>query len=173
MDRGVSDETGKELIGHGGGTGGYEAFIGFDKKNHRAVVVLASQQGGLITERLGWFLLEGVPLGPESAAGLSALSKGKLAGVGLKLVFDRPTRTIRATEVLPNSPASKAGLKAGLTVHRIGDVPTAEKSLEYCASLIRGPVGTKVRLELIDSQGTTNTIELTRQRVMIPSSQPG
>jgi CubicO group peptidase (beta-lactamase class C family) len=173
MDRGASDKIGKELIGHAGGTGGYESFIGFDKKNQRGVVVLASQQGGLIVEKVGWLLLEGVTLGPEIGAGVSALSKANAVGVGLHLDFDRPTRTIRIVGVLPNSPASKAGIKAGVTVHKIGDVPTADISLEHCACLIRGVAGTTVRLELIDAQGATNTVELTRQKVLIPSSQPG
>src|SRR6185436_8572235 len=165
----VSDETGKELIGHGGGTGGYEAFIGFDKKNQRGVVVLASQSGGLMVEKVGWFLLEGVKLGPEIAAGVSALSKGNVVGVGLHLDFDRPTRTICIAGVVPNSPASKAGVKAGLTVHKIGDTSTAGISLEHCACLIRGAAGTAVRLELVDAQGVTNAVELTRQKVLIPS----
>ena len=76
--------------------GGYESFIGFDKKNQRGIVVLSNQEGGLIVEKVGWFLLEGVTLGPEIAAGISALSKGNAVGVGMNLGFDRPTRTIRA-----------------------------------------------------------------------------
>jgi serine-type D-Ala-D-Ala carboxypeptidase/endopeptidase len=40
MDRSQSDQTGTELLGHAGGTGGYETFIGFDKQHRRGVVVL-------------------------------------------------------------------------------------------------------------------------------------
>ena len=168
MDRGISVQIGKQLLGHAGGTGGYETFIGFDKTAKRGVVVLANQQGGLITEKLGWFILEGVPLTPEITAGMSAVGDAALVGVGLKLEYDRQTRTIQATQVIPNSPASEAGLAAGFVVTKINGVPTAGKSLEHCASLIRGKTGTNVRLEVADPPGqNVNTIELTRRKLQI------
>jgi D-alanyl-D-alanine-carboxypeptidase/D-alanyl-D-alanine-endopeptidase len=165
MDRGISDQTGQSLLGHAGGTGGYEAFIGFDKERRRGVVVLTSQQGGLFVEKLGWFILQGVPLTPEIAAGLTAGGQGRLVGVGLKLDFDRQSRTIRETEVIPNAPAARAGVLPGLVIQAINGDPTAGKSLEHCASLIRGKAGTVVRLELFDlERNETSSVDLTREK---------
>ena len=66
--------------------------------------------------------------------------------------------------IVPNSPASQAGLPAGLIIQKIDDVPTASKSLVECVNLIRGKAGTKVRLELVTSDGSkTNTMEITRE----------
>jgi carboxyl-terminal processing protease len=70
--------------------------------------------------------------------------------------------------VLPNSPAAEAGLSSGLIICKIDDVLTVGMGIGQCAKLIRGPIGTKVRLQLVDpDQNETNTVELTRQRVPI------
>ena len=107
MDRSQSDQTGHELHGHAGGTGGYETFIGFDQQHRRGVVVLCSQQGFVASEPLGWLLLERVPLTkPNAAIALTGLSE--IAGVGIKLEFELASRALLITEVVPNSPASKA-----------------------------------------------------------------
>jgi serine-type D-Ala-D-Ala carboxypeptidase/endopeptidase len=47
MDFGVYQPPGMEILGHGGGTDGCSAFIGFDKKQRRGVVVLANQAAGV------------------------------------------------------------------------------------------------------------------------------
>src|SRR6266571_1210805 len=72
MNRGEGYQSGMELLGHAGGTGGYETFIGISKDQRRGVLVLSSRQGGLSSETIGWLLLRGVRLSPEIAIGLSA-----------------------------------------------------------------------------------------------------
>jgi hypothetical protein len=43
------------------------------------------------------------------------------------------------------------------------------KSVDWCASLIRGKAGTKVRLELINlERNKTNTVEMMRQKFAMP-----
>lgn len=166
-----SEQTGMELLGHGGGTAGYSAFIGFDRQHHRGVVVLFNQQdgtGSLHSQTLGWLLLEGAQLTPRITAGLFPRD-GELVGIGVKLGFDQPTRTLRIESIFPNTPASQAGLQAGLVVQKIDDIPAAGKSMDWCASLIRGKAGTKVRLELINPErNETSTVELLRQKFVMP-----
>jgi len=163
--RGEGAQSGMELIGHAGGTGGHETFIGFGKKQRKGVVVLCNQQGGLSPETIGWLLLKGSLLSPQVAMALRPGSE--VVGVGIALDLDRETRTVRITKVIPNSPASQAGLSAGLIVQRIDDVSTTGKGLTECAGLIRGLSGTKVRLELVDpKQNTTNTVEVTRGKYL-------
>jgi CubicO group peptidase (beta-lactamase class C family) len=163
--RGEGDQPAMELIGHAGGTGGHETFMGFGKKQRRGVVVLCNQQGGPSPEIIGWLLLKGTRLSPQVAMALRTGSE--VVGVGIALDLDRETRVVRITKVIPNSPASQAGLSAGLILQRIDDVSTTGKGLTECAALIRGLSGTKVRLELVDSQdNTTNTLELTRQKFL-------
>ncbi len=164
--RGEGFQSGMELLGHGGATGGYETFIGINKDQRKGVVVLSSQQGGLSAETIGWLLLKGVRLSQEIAIGLSAGTNA--VGIGVGIDFDTKTRTVRITKVLPNSPASESGLSPGLVVQRIDDVATTDKSLTECLGRIRGKPGTRIRLELFDpKQNATNLVELTRRRIQM------
>jgi CubicO group peptidase (beta-lactamase class C family) len=166
-DDGVYQPPGMELLGHGGGTGGYSAFIGFDVKKRRGVVVLLNQTGGkLQSSTLGWRILQRARLTGVDARTMMPVRE--IVGIGTALDLDQRTRTLRITRILPDSPASRAGLSAGLAVKTIDGSPAAGKSLAECVGLLRGPVGTKVRLELTDSgREKTNTVELTRQRFLI------
>src|SRR5436309_2970370 len=61
FDQEVYQPPGMELLGHGGGTGGYSAFIGFDKKQRRGVAVLANQTT-FHSSAVGWAVLQRLPL---------------------------------------------------------------------------------------------------------------
>jgi carboxyl-terminal processing protease len=92
----------------------------------------------------------------------------EVVGIGAALELDQRSGTLWITKVLPNSPASQAGLSAGLVVRTIGGAPVAGKSLAECVSLLRGPVDTKVRLQLIGpAREKADTVELTRERFLI------
>jgi S1-C subfamily serine protease len=165
MDFGIYQPPGREILAHGGGIIGYSAFIGFDKKQRRGVVVLASQCGGpdgLHPITIGCSLLRGRPLTRESAM-MPILD---LVGIGAALDLDEKTHSPRITKILPKSPASLAGLSAGLAIQRIDGVATAGKTLAEYVALIRGLEGTKVKLEVADPVlSKTQTIELARLRL--------
>lgn len=56
---GVNSELpGTEIISHGGGTGGYQSFVGFDNKRRHGVVVLFNGRRVIAVDELGKFLLE-------------------------------------------------------------------------------------------------------------------
>ena len=83
------------------------------------------------------------------------------------MIIDHETRTVRITKVIPNSPASSSGLSAGLIIQKIEDIPTETKSLGECVNLIRGKVGTTVRLEWVNPERKeTNTVEVTRGKFL-------
>src|SRR5204863_348081 len=89
-------------------------------------------------------------------------------GIGAELAADEETHMLRIRKVIPNSPASRAGLTDGLIIQRIGEVSTANKTVTECANLIRGKAGTIVQLELINLElHTTNTVELTRRKFVV------
>jgi CubicO group peptidase (beta-lactamase class C family) len=171
MDEGQCDQTGRELLGHSGGSEGYNSFIGFDKSRRRAVVVLSNQaatmQNGIRAAAVGWFLLEEVRLTPQLALLFSPADRRGSLGIGLG--FDHATHTLRVAVVVPDSSAAKAGVSAGFIVNRIDGIPTVNKSIVECGSLLAGNVGTTARLDLIDPQNNrTNAVELTRQRFTPP-----
>jgi membrane protease YdiL (CAAX protease family) len=86
------------------------------------------------------------------------------AGIGVELGAKENQLVI--LQVLPNTPAAAAGLSRGLVIQKIDGTTTAGKPPSDCGDLVRGPVGSKVKLELIDpAQSRTNTVELTRWKI--------
>ncbi|HZZ28268.1 MAG TPA: PDZ domain-containing protein [Pirellulales bacterium] len=151
---------------HAGGTAGYSAFIGFEKRQRRGVVVLLNQHGELHSDPIGKLVLESVALTPHIA---STLTTGKeVVGIGTKLEFDSQSHCLQITKIIPNSPAEELGLTAGLLVQQIDGISTTHKSVLECSALIRGDAGTSVRLEVFDpTKKETRTIELIRRKVNI------
>jgi len=89
----------------------------------------------------------------------------RVTGVGVALGVEADT--IKIMKVLPHTPASKAGLVPGLVVRKIDGTATDGKLLKECVDMLRGGVGTKVKLELVDTANSkTNTVKLTRERIL-------
>jgi C-terminal processing protease CtpA/Prc len=120
--------------------------------------------GRYSVEQIGQLALRRLPLNLENVIENTA----EPVGIGAALDLDQPAHTLRITKVIPNTPASHAGLSAGLIIQKIDGIPTTTRSLAECVNLIRGKAGTTVRLELINPEGhTTNTVELTRQKFLV------
>jgi hypothetical protein len=110
----------------------------------------------------------GVPIADPALEFGARPQREIIVGIGAALKWDQESGAPQIANVLPNSPALQAGLSAGLIIHKIDAIATKGMRLEDCVSLIRGPAGTKVRLEVIDpEQNETNTVELTRQRLQL------
>src|SRR6185312_14860030 len=147
-DQAVYNPPGTELLGHAGGTGGCSTFIGFDRLQRRGVVVLSNQRK-IHSSSVGWRILHNAPLSGLDATTMQPLRE--YVATGLSFDVDKQTGLLRITKVYPNSPAAEAGLSPGLTIQRINGVTTAGKSTADCTELMRGPVGTRVRLDLVAS----------------------
>ncbi len=89
----------------------------------------------------------------------------EFVGVGLQLRADPQSTRPVIQAVVPNSPAAAAGITTGFVVSKVDDASLDGKSLAESVNLIRGPVGTMVKLQLVAPDGSrTNTVELTRQK---------
>jgi carboxyl-terminal processing protease len=90
-----------------------------------------------------------------------------ITGIGVLIrVVDH---SLEIGDVRPNTPAARAGLVRGLIIQRIGDITTDGKPLGECVAMLRGPVGSKIQLELIDpAKNTTNIMEFTREAIPVP-----
>jgi len=162
VDRGAYQPPGMELLGHAGGAGSYHAWVGFDKKQRRGVVVLTTAND-VSSEAIGWTLLQRLPLKRDNATEFAK----EIVGLGFAFGLDKKTDTLLVTKVYPQSPASQAGLSAGLLIQKIENVPTAGKTVAECAVLLRANGSPKVRLELVDPERKqTNTVELTRGKFL-------
>jgi D-alanyl-D-alanine-carboxypeptidase/D-alanyl-D-alanine-endopeptidase len=166
MDFGVHQPAGMQLLGHGGGNGGFCAFIGLDKKQRRGVVILSNQPAAVSNPYwLGMRILQRAPL--KKDAELAKLSPiRELVGLGAALAIDDKTGSLVITQIVPNSPAETAGLSPGLVVRSINGTDTRGKKLAECLALLRGPAGSKVRLELLGPQNQVSTMELTREKFL-------
>ena len=162
VDRGAYQPPGMELLGHAGGAGSYHAWVGFDKKQRRGVVVLTTAND-VSSEAIGWTLLQRLPLKGGNA---NEFAK-EIVGLGFAFGLDEKTHTLLVTKVYPESPASQAGLSAGLIIQKIENVPTTGKAVAECAILLRANGSPKVRLELVNAERKeTNTVELTRGKFL-------
>ncbi len=99
--------------------------------------------------------------------GLSSL-EGEIEGIGAHVALRDEQLTIIAP--IADSPAAKAGIRAGDVVLEIDGNPTMEMSLAEAVLNIRGPKGTSVKL-LILHQGETEPeeIEIVRAKIELSS----
>jgi len=96
----------------------------------------------------------------------STPSQAQQPFTGIGVALGAKGNKVIIKQVAPNTPASQAGLSYGLVIQRIDGTTTDGKPLKECVDMVRGPAGTKVRLELVDmSNIRTNTVELTREAI--------
>jgi len=98
-------------------------------------------------------------------------SSNSFVGVGLMLMAHG--QVIEVMGIVPNSPASRAGLTPDLVIEKIDGTPTDGMKLKECVDKVRGAAGTTVTLELVDPKhDKTTTVELTREKIAIPPPHP-
>ena len=147
---------------HVGGAGSYHAWVGFDIKRQRGVVVLTTTDRYSV-EAVGQAVIRGLSL-KDNVIEIDS----EPVGIGAALEVDLKTHALRITKIIPNSPASHAGLSEGLIIQKIDNVPIGTNSLAQCVNLIRGKAGTTVRLQVIDPKlNATNDVDLTRQKIVV------
>ena len=83
---------------------------------------------------------------PEMAEKFQQELEGTFSGIGAELGIKERQLTIIAP--LPDTPAARAGLKAGDKILLIDGKETTEMALDYAVSLIRGQEGTEVTLTI-------------------------
>ena len=100
------------------------------------------------------------------------MSKGDLAGKfeGIGAYVGIRDEQLIIISPIPDSPADRAGIRAGDIILAVEDTPTVGMSLEEVVLRIRGPEGTPIRL-LILHQGDTEPeeIEIIRAEIKVPS----
>lgn len=108
-------------------------------------------------------------LNPEQYKALTTQTSGELSGIGIRLEVNQQTKLLTVVEPIENSPAFKAGVKAGDQILEIDRKPTAKMSVEDASSLIRGESGTPITLKIArKGQGMFN-LTLNRARIELPT----
>jgi carboxyl-terminal processing protease len=86
-------------------------------------------------------------------------------GAGLNMRQRRPT----IAQVMPNSPARKAGLKPGDVILKVDGKDVDGMSLDQIVQRVRGPAGTEVTLTVLrDGESQPRDVTITRGRVETP-----
>ena len=87
-------------------------------------------------------------------------------GIGAEIGLRSNKPTI--IKPLENSPAQKAGIKAGEVIIKVNDEPSSDWSVDKVVSKIRGEIGTSVKLTLL-SEGRTREVSVVRQNIVSPA----
>ena len=87
-------------------------------------------------------------------------------GIGAEIGLRNNKPTI--IKPLENSPAQKAGIKAGEVIVKVNDESSSDWSVDKVVSKIRGEIGTSVKLTLL-SEGQTREVSVVRQNIVSPA----
>jgi carboxyl-terminal processing protease len=81
---------------------------------------------------------------PENFEGMQTETSGKFGGLGIEVGME--AGVVKVISPIDNTPASKAGLKAGDYIVKIDGVQVQGKSLMDAVDLMRGPVGSGIEI---------------------------
>ena len=108
-------------------------------------------------------------LDPKQFAALTDQTSGELSGVGIRMELNEKTKRLTVVEAIENSPALKAGIKAGDQILAIDGKLTQGMDVQDASKLIRGKAGTPISLKLA-RQGQSNLdLKLTRATIELPT----
>ncbi len=89
---------------------------------------------------------------------------GNFEGVGMEIGIK--DKQLQVVAPIKNSPAARAGVKAGDLILKIGDKSTVDMSTDAAVKLIRGAKGTEVKITFLP-KGASKPVELTIIRDII------
>jgi carboxyl-terminal processing protease len=106
---------------------------------------------------------------PQQFQSLNNQTSGEMSGVGIKLEANPRTQQLVVAEAIENSPASKAGIKAGDAIVAIDGKSTKNMTLEGAISLIRGEIGKSITLKIARGSKSPFDVPLTRAQIEVSS----
>ena len=107
-------------------------------------------------------------MSPEILEEMQTETSGEFGGLGIEVSME--AGVIRVISPIDDTPASKAGLKAGDYIVKINDTQVQGKSLSEAVDLMRGPVGSSIELT-VRRRGEKKalTFNITREIIEIQS----
>jgi carboxyl-terminal processing protease len=105
-------------------------------------------------------------LTPDQVKARDESLSGSFVGVGA--VLDEQSGRIVIVRVLRDSPAERAGMKAGDELVRVDGVSVADLTIDEVVTKVRGLEGTQVTLELKGVDGQARTVTITREKLELP-----
>ena len=107
-------------------------------------------------------------LNDDNFSDMQVQTKGKFGGLGIEVTME--SGVVKVISPIDDTPASKAGIKAGDYIVKINDTQVQGKSLSEAVELMRGPVGSAIELT-IRRRGEKKalTFNVTREIIQIKS----
>ncbi len=94
-------------------------------------------------------------------------SHGEFGGLGIQITSDRGA--VRVISPIDDTPAERAGIKAGDYILRIDDEQVFDMTLNQAVKKMKGRPGTKVKLTVLSEGGEPRTITLKRDIIKVKS----
>lgn len=103
---------------------------------------------------------------PDADINLKIITTGKYGGLGMEIGMRNKNVTVISP--MDNSPAKRAGIRAGDIIEKINGVSVATMSTQKVSTLLRGPIGTDIELT-ISRTGYNGEIsmKITRAEILI------
>jgi carboxyl-terminal processing protease len=108
---------------------------------------------------------------PKQYEALTSQTSGEVSGVGIRMEQNKKTKQLTVVETIPNSPASKSGVKAGDEILAIDGKPTKAMDVQDASKLIRGKAGTLVNLKVARKGQKVFDLKLTRAKIELATVQ--
>ena len=107
-------------------------------------------------------------MSPEIFNEMQTETSGEFGGLGIEVTME--SGVVKVISPIDDTPASKAGIKAGDYIVKINDIQVQGKSLSEAVELMRGPVGSSIELT-IRRRGEKKalTFSVTREIIQIKS----
>ena len=107
-------------------------------------------------------------MSPELFQNMQSDTKGKFGGLGIEIGME--AGVVKVISPIDDTPASKAGIKAGDYIVKIGKTQVQGKSLMEAVKLMRGPIGSSVELT-IRRRGEKKALikKITREIIVVKS----
>jgi carboxyl-terminal processing protease len=105
---------------------------------------------------------------PESFEGMQTETSGKFGGLGIEVGME--SGVVKVISPIDDTPASKAGLKAGDYIVKINNTQVQGKSLMDAVNLMRGPVGSSIEIT-VRRRGVKKALifNITREIIQVQS----
>ena len=105
---------------------------------------------------------------PELYESMQTETSGEFGGLGIEVSME--AGVIKVITPMDDSPAAKAGVKAGDYIVRINDIQVQGKSLSEAVDIMRGPVGTDIEIT-VRRRGERKALifNITREKIKVAS----
>ena len=107
-------------------------------------------------------------MSPEVFNDMQTETSGKFGGLGIEVGMEHGV--VKVISPIDNSPASRVGVKAGDYIVKINDIQVQGKSLTEAVEIMRGPVGSDIKIT-VRRRGVKKAIifKITREIIKIQS----